>query len=88
MNQKENDDFLRIINLRKSFGDLHVLNGVNLNIKHRERLIIIGPSGGGKSTLLRCIMGLERIDEGEILVENEPYIVCGQKKEKHSYLRL
>jgi len=80
MKQKQDDYFLRIINLRKSFGDLHVLRGINLNVRHRERVIIIGPSGGGKSTLLRCAMGLETIDEGEILVENEPYIICDRKR--------
>lgn len=81
MNQPQNSCHLRITNLHKSFGDLHVLNGIDLQIKHSERVIIIGPSGGGKSTLLRCVMGLERIDEGEIFVENEPYILSGSRKE-------
>lgn len=80
MAQESNKYFLRIVNLSKSYGDLHILKGINISVKNRERLIIIGPSGGGKSTLLRCIMGLENIDEGKILVDNEPYIVCGPKK--------
>jgi len=80
MENKENDYFVQIVNLHKSFGNLHVLRGVNLNIKHRERVIIIGPSGGGKSTLLRCVMGLEEIDEGKILVENKPYIISGSNR--------
>jgi polar amino acid transport system ATP-binding protein len=75
MNEVPNNHFVRIVDLRKSYGDLCVLNGINLSLRHRERLIIIGPSGGGKSTLLRCLMGLERIDSGEIFVENEPYIL-------------
>jgi len=80
MENKEDDYFVQIVNLHKSFGNLHVLRGVNLNIKHRERVIIIGPSGGGKSTLLRCVMGLEEIDEGKILVENKPYIISGSNR--------
>jgi len=75
MNQIQNSHFVHIKNLSKSYGKLQVLNGIDLNIDLGERLIIIGPSGGGKSTLLRCLMGLERIDSGEIFVENEPYIL-------------
>lgn len=80
MENKEDDYFVQIVNLHKSFGNLHVLRGLNLNIKHRERVIIIGLSGGGKSTLLRCVMGLEGIDKGRILVENKPYIISGSNK--------
>ncbi|MBR2071758.1 MAG: ATP-binding cassette domain-containing protein, partial [Phascolarctobacterium sp.] len=50
---------IKIANLHKSFGNLHVLRGVNLTIAEQEVLVIIGPSGCGKSTLLRCMNFLE-----------------------------
>lgn len=55
----------------KSFGDLHVLQGINVSVQKGEVFVIIGPSGSGKSTLLRCINGLETIDSGEILIDGE-----------------
>jgi polar amino acid transport system ATP-binding protein len=72
MNQVQNGHFVRIVNLSKSYGKLQVLNGIDLNIELGERLIIIGPSGGGKSTLLRCLMGLERIDARESSSRTSP----------------
>jgi len=75
----ENDFCVRIVDLHKSFGNLKILRGIDLDIKHKEKIIILGPSGGGKSTILRCLMGLETIDKGEILVENDPYITCAKK---------
>ncbi|MGM9583905.1 MAG: ATP-binding cassette domain-containing protein, partial [Phascolarctobacterium sp.] len=57
---------IKITDLRKSFGDLHVLKGVNLTIKEKEVVVIIGPSGSGKSTLLRCINYLEEPTGGSI----------------------
>lgn len=55
----------------KSFGDLHVLQGINVSVQKGEVFVIIGPSGSGKSTLLRCINGLENVDSGEILIDGE-----------------
>jgi len=55
--------------LHKWFGDLHVLDGVDLQIAQRQALCVIGPSGSGKSTLLRCINLLVRPDAGDILLE-------------------
>ena len=75
----ENDFCVRIGDLHKSFGNLKILRGIDLDIKHKEKIMILGPSGGGKSTILRCLMGLETIDKGEILVENDPYITCSKK---------
>ncbi|MEE4314459.1 MAG: amino acid ABC transporter ATP-binding protein [Desulfofustis sp.] len=60
---------LHINNLQKSFGDLAVLNGVNLEVAQQEVLVIIGPSGSGKSTLLRCVNHLEPPTGGEIYLE-------------------
>ncbi len=60
---------IRIANLNKSFGPLHVLRDVSLDVTAREAVVIIGPSGSGKSTLLRCINLLEPIDSGSIQFE-------------------
>lgn len=60
---------IEIENVRKSFGALEVLKGINLNVANGEVLTVIGGSGSGKSTLLTCINGLEPIDSGRILVD-------------------
>lgn len=60
-------------NLVKSFGKLHALNGVSVEIKKGEIVCLIGPSGSGKSTLLRAIKGLEQVDSGEIFIDGEKY---------------
>ena len=58
-----------IENLHKSFGDVHVLKGIDLNIKEKEVVAIIGPSGSGKSTLLRCMNYLEEPTQGNVSVD-------------------
>lgn len=63
---------IEIKGLKKSFGDLHVLRGIDLHIDEREVVVIIGPSGSGKSTLLRCINFLEEPTEGTITVDGIP----------------
>lgn len=63
---------IKIKNLKKSFGDLHVLKGIDLEIAEREVVVIIGPSGSGKSTLLRCINFLEVPTGGTVTVDNIP----------------
>jgi phospholipid/cholesterol/gamma-HCH transport system ATP-binding protein len=55
----------------KSYGDKTILNGVSFRLRRGETKIIIGASGSGKSTILRLAMGLERPDEGQILIENQ-----------------
>ena len=62
---------IKINKLEKSFGDLKVLKGVDLEIDKGEVVCIIGASGSGKSTLLRCINLLEEADSGEILFDNQ-----------------
>jgi multiple sugar transport system ATP-binding protein len=57
-----------IRNVRKAFGTVHVLHGVNVDIEDGEFVVLVGPSGCGKSTLLRMIAGLERITNGEIRI--------------------
>lgn len=58
-------------NVRKSFGSVDVIKGVDLEAKHGEFVVFVGPSGCGKSTLLRMICGLERITSGHLLLDGE-----------------
>ena len=62
-------ELIKTVNLHKSFGDLKVLTGVSETIRKGEVVSIIGPSGGGKSTFLRCLNLLERPEEGQIFFE-------------------
>ena len=62
---------IRLENLHKSFGDLHVLKGIDLNIDKGEIVAIVGPSGSGKSTVLRCMNLLEEPTDGKIIFEGE-----------------
>lgn len=59
---------IKINNLKKSFSNVDVLKGINLEIYQGEVVCIIGSSGSGKSTLLRCLNGLEEVDSGNILI--------------------
>ena len=61
---------IKINNVHKSFGDVQVLKGIDLEVSDGEVLTIVGSSGSGKSTLLYCINGLESINDGEIIVDN------------------
>ena len=60
---------LDVVGLRKSFGHVEVLKGVDLKVRSRELVFVIGPSGSGKSTLLRCCNRLEEPSSGSIRVE-------------------
>jgi ABC-type polar amino acid transport system ATPase subunit len=60
---------ITIKNVQKSFGDLKVLQDINLEINQSQIFALIGPSGAGKSTLIRAINALEPIDDGEIIVD-------------------
>ena len=64
---------LELKNISKSFGDKVILNNLNLEVKDGEILCIVGQSGGGKTTLLRCISGLEKIDGGQILIDGQAF---------------
>jgi len=63
---------IEFTHVNKWFSKLHVLNDINLKIPKGEVLVICGPSGSGKSTLIRCINRLEKIQQGEIIVNNIP----------------
>ncbi|MDE7034032.1 MAG: amino acid ABC transporter ATP-binding protein [Mucispirillum sp.] len=65
---------IKISNLHKSFGDLHVLKGIDLQVNQGDIIAIIGPSGSGKSTLLHCINKLEEPTAGHIFIDNEDII--------------
>src|SRR5690606_8464503 len=62
---------IEIENVRKSFGPLEVLKGIDLTVNNGEVVTVIGGSGSGKSTLLTCINGLEPIDSGSIRIDGE-----------------
>src|SRR6202789_306042 len=75
MNPSDNNNSgvsLQVRGLRKSFGGQEVLKGVDLEIQPGEIFVIMGPSGSGKSVLLKHIIGLETPDAGEILINGEP----------------
>ena len=62
---------IKVTGLKKHFGDLEVLKGIDQHIKQGEKVVVIGPSGSGKSTFLRCLNLLEVPTDGEILIEGE-----------------
>lgn len=62
---------IKLENVNKSFGDLHVLKDVNLKVKEGEKLVIIGPSGSGKSTTIRCMNFLEQPTSGSVWINGE-----------------
>ncbi len=65
------ENVIRITGLHKSFGDHHVLNGVNLALKKGENLVVLGKSGSGKSVLIKCIIGLMEPEEGSLKIFDE-----------------
>ena len=70
-------EIIKTVNLHKSFGSLHVLQGVNQTIHKGEVISIIGPSGGGKSTFLRCLNLLEKPEKGQIFFNGQD--ITGKK---------
>ena len=73
----ETNELIKTVDLHKSFGKLHVLKGVSETIHTGETVSIIGPSGGGKSTFLRCLNLLEVPDKGHIFFEGQE--ITGKK---------
>jgi phospholipid/cholesterol/gamma-HCH transport system ATP-binding protein len=71
---RQNGIPVEVRGLRKSFGGVPVLQGIDLTVKAGEIFVVMGPSGSGKSVLLKHIIGLERPDEGEILIAGESIV--------------
>lgn len=64
-------EMIKITQLNKSFGDLHVLKDINMSVFESDVVCLIGSSGSGKSTLLRCLNFLEKKDNGQIIIEGK-----------------
>lgn len=81
---------IRISNLTKSYGDTQVLKGIDISFGKGEVAALIGPSGGGKSTLLRCINALESFDGGNISIDGTDTITLagGEKPSRELLIRL
>ncbi|MFO0824131.1 MAG: amino acid ABC transporter ATP-binding protein [Gemmataceae bacterium] len=79
---------ISVTNIVKFHGPNRILNGASITIRKGEVAAIIGPSGGGKSTLLRCINGLEAFQEGEIAVGDSLKLAGGQAPQKATLLQL
>lgn len=73
---------IEIRNLKKTFGDIQVLNDINLTIARGDIFGLVGRSGAGKSTLLRCINGLESYDEGSLLVDGVDVKSLGDRERR------
>ncbi|MCI6692230.1 MULTISPECIES: amino acid ABC transporter ATP-binding protein [unclassified Clostridium] len=76
---------LRIEGLKKQFGNSEVLKGIDLEVNSGEVVVIVGPSGGGKTTLLRCINGLEYCDNGTIEIDKKYLCKNGVYEEKNKF---
>ncbi len=74
---------LKIENLKKHFGKLEVLKGISTEIQKGEVVVMIGPSGGGKSTFLRCMNLLEKPTEGKIWFNGEEIVGASESKKNH-----
>ena len=77
---------LEVKNLKKHFGSLDVLKGVSFSLEKGQVLAIIGSSGGGKSTLLRCLNFLETPDEGEIIVNGKQLLTSSEEEIRQNRL--
>ncbi len=71
---------IRVENLEKSFGNLHILKGISTHIEKGEKVVVIGPSGSGKSTFLRCLNLLEKPTAGKIFFEGKELTAMKEKE--------
>lgn len=78
---------LEIKDIHKSFGNLHVLKGIDLTVNKGDVIAILGPSGSGKTTLLRCINYLETADVGFMTFKNQSYDLSNTPKKEIADLR-
>lgn len=79
---------LSVRNLKKSFGDLEVLKDISFDLGRGEIISVLGPSGGGKSTLLRCLTQLEAIDDGVVEVDGDALFKDGKYAPKADLSRI
>ncbi len=80
LNEYNKGDFIHLEKVNKAYGELVVMDNFDLAMKDDDRLVIIGPSGSGKSSLLRVLMGLEGIQSGTINFQKQHYITGGKEK--------
>jgi polar amino acid transport system ATP-binding protein len=78
----ENQEIIKVENLKKSFGENEIIKGISFSVKKGEVLGIIGPSGSGKSTILRCISQLENVSGGSISICGLPLVTDGLYSDK------
>ena len=79
---------LKVSNLKKSFGNVEVLKGVNLEVKAGEIVVVVGNSGGGKTTLLRCVNALEHCDDGNIEINGKTLCSNGKYVNKNELRKI
>ena len=79
----DNEVLIHVENLQKSFGDLRVLDGIDIDINRGDVVVVVGPSGSGKSTFLRCLNRLEECTGGSIYFNGEDITAPGVNINKH-----
>lgn len=81
---------ISIKNIHKAFADKAILNGIDLDINQGEVTVILGASGSGKTTFLRCLNALEMPEKGSITFADEPtlHVDFSKKMDKHELLQL
>ena len=83
-----NSEMIKVEGLRKSYGDNEVLKGIDVTIAEQEVVVVIGPSGGGKSTFLRCLNLLEQPTSGQILFDGTDICTIKGKAIDHCRQRM
>ena len=78
---------LEVKGVKKAFGALEVLKGVDIRVEQGEVVSVLGPSGSGKTTLLRCINFLERADSGELTFDGERFDMAGLERKEIAAIR-
>jgi phospholipid/cholesterol/gamma-HCH transport system ATP-binding protein len=86
--QQINNAVLKIAGLKKSFGSFHILRGVDLELRQKQNIVILGHSGTGKSVLFKCIVRLIEPDEGSINVFNENILAKEEDELIHLRMRI
>ena len=79
---------LKVDDIKKSFGDLSVLNGISLSVEKGDVIAVLGPSGGGKTTLLRCLDFLEKADSGRMTFNGKEYDLSTITKKEIREIRM